>query len=316
MAAIVAAVTAAAAPLAYRLARGELPGDPKRIVGTNTVGDKQKALDVASHDYFVTRLTEAGARSILSEEAEGVIAGDPDGLVAVAIDPIDGSGSIGIGALLGTLFAVFPAVDGSEADFLRPARDVLAGGYLSFGHSVDLAFSVGSGVVIATLDPADGVFRIVVEQARLKPDASVIAYNASNQRFWEPGVQAYVADCLAGKSGPRGRDFNMRWLAAAVGDLHRILRQGGLFFYAADRRPGNEAGRRKAALRGDPDRVPLRAGWRGGDGRRQANSRPHPDSGAPAGAAHLWVGRRGRDVWTLCRHGRSTQGDIRWRGSR
>lgn len=237
VAAVVIAVADAAAPVAHRLARGEVPGDPKRVVGVNSAGDRQKALDVATHEFFVRRLTEAGAREILSEEAEEIVAGDPEGLVSVAIDPIDGSQSIGIGAPLGTLFGVWPAAGG----LMRPGREMLAAGYLSFGHTVDLGFSVGEGVVIATLDPDDGTFRIVAEGARLEPEASVIAYNASNHRLWAPGVRAYVDDLLAGAEGPRGRDFNMRWLAAAVGELHRILRQGGMFFYVADRR--NTGGR-------------------------------------------------------------------------
>lgn len=248
VAAIIAAVAEAAGPVAHRLARGEVPGDPKRVVGVNSAGDRQKALDVATHDFFVAKLIAAGAASVLSEEEEAVIPGAPGGLVAVAIDPIDGSGSIGIGAPLGTLFGVYPG----KGEFPRPGREMLAAGYLSFGHTVDMGFSVGDGVVIATLDPAEGVFRIVVERVALRPEASMIAYNALNHRHWAPGVRAYVEDIQAGKDGPRGREFNMRWLAAAVGELHRILRQGGMFFYVADSRPGNEGGRLRLAYEAAP----------------------------------------------------------------
>ena len=215
VAAVVVAVAEAAAPLARRLAAGALPGDPTRNVGTNKAGDAQKALDVAAHDHFVRLLTASGVRNILSEEAEEVIPGRPDGLVSVAVDPIDGSGSIGIGAPLGALFGVYPAGDGGE--FLRPGRTMLGAGYISFGHSVDLGFSVGKGVVIATLDPEDDTFRIVADGVGLKPGTSEIAYNASNHRHWSDGVRAYVEDCYAGRDGPRGSDINMRWLAAAVG---------------------------------------------------------------------------------------------------
>lgn len=239
VAAVIAAVAEAAGPVARRLARGEVPGDPKRAVGVNSAGDKQKALDVATHDFFVAKLIAAGAAAVLSEEEEAVIPGAEAGRVAVAIDPIDGSGSIGIGAPLGTLFGVWPA----EGGFLRPGREMLAAGYLSFGHTVDMGFSLGDGVVIATLDPAEGVFRVVVERVVLGSEASMIAHNALNHRHWAPGVRAYVEDIHAGGDGPRGREFNMRWLAAAVGELHRILRQGGMFFYVADSRPGNEGGR-------------------------------------------------------------------------
>jgi fructose-1,6-bisphosphatase I len=247
---VVAAIAEAAVPLARRLARGELPGDPQKTVGVNTAGDSQKALDVAAHEHFVRALVSAGVAAILSEEADDVIPGAPDGSVAVALDPIDGSGSIGIGAPLGTLFAVYPAAPGG--DFLVSGRAILAAGYVSFGHSVDLGFSLGNGVVIATLDPVDRVFRVVDDSARLPREASEIAFNASLRRHWFPGVGAYVDDCLAGRDGPRGRDFNMRWLAAAVGELHRILRRGGMFFYVGDRRPGYAGGRLRLIYEANP----------------------------------------------------------------
>jgi fructose-1,6-bisphosphatase I len=238
LATLIGRIADASVPLAARLALGHLPGNPNAIVGTNESGDKQKALDVAAHDHFVAVLRGAGVAAILSEEAEAVIAGDPDGRFDVAIDPIDGSGSIGIGAPLGLLFCVFPAGSG----FARCGRDIIAAGYVSFGHSVDMGFSLGEGVTIATLDSGAGVFRIDADGVTIPPDTATIAFNASNHRHWAPGLQRYVDDLLAGRDGPRGRDFNMRWIAAAVGDLHRILRRGGLFMYPADRRAGYDGG--------------------------------------------------------------------------
>jgi fructose-1,6-bisphosphatase I len=248
---VVAEIAEAAVPLARRLARGELPGDPQRSVGVNTAGDTQKALDVAAHEHFARALIAAGVGAILSEEADEVIPGAANGAVAVAIDPIDGSGSIGIGAPLGTLFAVYPAVPGG-GDFLVSGRSILAAGYVSFGHSVDLGFSLGDGAAIATLDPVDSAFRVVDDAVRLPREASEIAFNASLHRHWAAGVRAYVDDCLAGRDGPRERDFNMRWLAAAVGELHRILRRGGMFFYVGDRRPGYAAGRLRLVYEANP----------------------------------------------------------------
>jgi fructose-1,6-bisphosphatase I len=167
------------------------------------------------------------------------------------MDPIDGSSSIGVGALLGTLFAVLPAKGGTEF-YRQPGRAILAAGYVSYGHSVDLGFSIGDGVTIATYDPAARVFRVVAEHVSIPAQTSEIAFNASVQRHLAPGARAYVEDCLAGGEGPRGRDFNMRWLAAAVGDLQRILRRGGMFFYAADRRPGYGKGRLRLVYEANP----------------------------------------------------------------
>lgn len=241
--AVIAAIAGALPPLAARLAAGRLHGDPEAIVGTNDSGDKQKALDLAAHDHMIAVLRAAGVRQVLSEEAEAVIHLNEGGEFDVAIDPIDGSGSIGIGAPLGMLFSVLPA---DQDSFLRPGRTAVAAGYASFGHSVDFGWSTGQGVHVATYDAGHDAgtgFRLAREGLRLKPTASTIAYNASNERHWAPGLQDWARDLRAGSDGPRGRDFNMRWLAAAVGELHRILLKGGVFLYPDDARPGYANGR-------------------------------------------------------------------------
>ncbi|WP_370453581.1 class 1 fructose-bisphosphatase [Paracoccus sp. JM45] len=237
---VVLAIAQALPPLAQRLAAGRLHGDPAAIVGTNDSGDKQKALDVAAHDHMIAVLRDAGVRQVLSEEAEQIIALNADGAFDVAIDPIDGSGSIGIGAPLGMLFSVLPADD---KGFLRKGRDAVAAGYASFGHSVDFGWSVGQGVHVATFDADVDAFRVARQNLTLPAKASVFAYNASNERHWSPDLQRWVSDLRAGADGPHGRNVNMRWLAAAVGDMHRILMQGGVFLYPADKRRGYENGR-------------------------------------------------------------------------
>jgi fructose-1,6-bisphosphatase I len=234
-AAIVRAIARAVPPLAARLAEGRIYGDPTAIVGINDSGDKQKALDVGAHDHMIAALRAAGVRQVLSEEAEAVILLNAGSTFDVAIDPIDGSGSIGIGAPLGLLFTVLPA---ASDGFLRTGRSILAAGYASFGHSCDFGFSIGQGTHVATLDPSIRSFRLTHENIRLPDQAKTVAYNASNERHWHAGLQAWARDLRLGKDGLRGRDFNMRWLAAAVGELHRILLLGGCFLYPADRRTG------------------------------------------------------------------------------
>jgi len=234
LACLIGGIADACQPIVGRLAAGLLPGDPSAVVGTNNSGDRQKALDMAAHDHLIAVLRGLLVARVLSEEAEDAIPLDPDGRFDVAMDPIDGSGSIGIGAPLGAFFGVFPAGD----SFLRPGREMIAAAYLSFGHSVDLGFSTGDGVTIATLDPATGVFHIDDTGLRVPATTRMIACNPSNLRHWSPGLRAYVDDLIAGADGPRGTDFNMRWIAAAVADLHRILRRGGMFMYPADARQG------------------------------------------------------------------------------
>lgn len=239
-AAIVRAIAEAQPPLMQRLAAGRLHGDPTEIVGLNDSGDRQKALDVGAHHHMVAALRRAGVRNVLSEEAEAVIVLNPGGDWDVAMDPIDGSGSIGIGAPLGMLFSILPA---APEGFLRSGESVVAAGYASFGHSTDFGWSLGDGTHVAGWDGEAGEFRLVRESVTLAPRATTIAYNASNERHWAPGLQRWVADLRAGRDGPRQRDFNMRWLAAAVGELHRILLNGGAFLYPADSRPGYGQGR-------------------------------------------------------------------------
>ncbi len=239
-AAVIMALAGCTASIAERLALGSLPGDPGAVVGTNESGDRQKALDVAAHLHVVEGLRSAGVRLLLSEEAEEVLTLNPQGSLDVAIDPIDGSGSIGTGAPLGTLFSILPA---SEEGFLRTGRNVIAAGYVSFGHSVDLGFSLGDGLHLAVFDRSAGEYRMWLENHRVPEKARTLAFNASNMRHWPCGIRRFSEDVLAGSEGPLGENFNMRWLAAAVGEFHRILLQGGLFFYPGDRRPGFESGR-------------------------------------------------------------------------
>ncbi|MCA0997182.1 class 1 fructose-bisphosphatase [Alloyangia pacifica] len=264
---IVRHIADALLPIADRLAAGLLPGNPAQIVGDNESGDAQKALDVGAHEHMLKALQGCNIRHVLSEEAEEVVTLDPSGDYDLAIDPIDGSGSIGICALLGMLFVIYPAGDGS---FRRAGSEAVAAGYACFGHSVDFAWSLGDGVHIATLDRALGDFRIASENIRLKPTTSMIAYNASNEYHWGPGLQAYAQDLRAGKHGPRGKSFNMRWLAAAVGDLHRIMLKGGAFLYPQDSRKGYEQGRLRLAYEAIPIAFMVeQAGGRATDGHRR-----------------------------------------------
>lgn len=260
---LIDAIAGAMPAIAARLAAGKLPGDPAAACGRNESGDAQKALDIGAHDHVLAVLMGCGVRHVLSEEAEGVEMLDPDGSYDIAIDPIDGSGSIGIGAPLGMLFVIYPT---GPADFRRKGAEAVAAGYTSFGHSLDFGFVAGNGVHIATYD--GHCFRMTAQNVRLKYQASTIAYNASNERHWSPGLRSWAFDLRAGEDGPRGRNFNMRWLAAAVGELHRILLEGGAFLYPGDRRDGYREGRLRLAYEAVPIACLIEAaGGRATDGR-------------------------------------------------
>ncbi|MFW2589762.1 class 1 fructose-bisphosphatase [Sagittula sp. SSi028] len=281
---IIARLAQALPAIAARLAAGKLPGDPAALVGTNDSGDAQKALDVGAHDHILAELRGCSIRHMLSEEAEAVETLDAEGQWDIAIDPIDGSGSIGIGAPLGMLFVLYPT---GPADFARPGSEAVAAGYASFGHSLDFGFTLGHGIQIFAFDGQD--FRQAARDVMLPAKASTIAYNASNERHWSPGLQRWAQDLRAGADGPRGRDFNMRWLAAAVGELHRIILKGGAFLYPVDKRPGYENGRLRLAYEAVPIAVLMEAaGGAATDGTRRildlVPDHPHQNTGLVFGA--------------------------------
>ncbi len=254
--------------VAGRLAEGALHGDPAGLVGTNSDGDAQKALDLYAHDVFVGTCLAAGAAVVGSEEAEAAIAGDPAGRAAIAFDPIDGSSHLGLAAACGTLFSVMPA--GADP-FRRPGRDQLAAGYLVYGPEVVFGFTVGEDVELFTLDAASSEFRANPPLPPLPAATAEIGVDLSFLRHWRRRERDYVAECLAGADGPRGADVRLRWSMAAVIDLHRILLRGGIFILPADERPGNRHGRLRHVYEVAPMALLIEAaGGRADDGEGHA----------------------------------------------
>ncbi|MBU3029195.1 class 1 fructose-bisphosphatase [Paracoccus marinaquae] len=212
-------------------------------VGTNSDGDGQKRLDLYADALFLDALKGAGLRWFASEERDQPIAMQPGGEFALAIDPLDGSSNIDTNVSIGTIFAIYPAADEAGASFLRPARDMIAGGYIIYGPRCCLLVSFGDGTQFYTLNPDTGGFDLTDARVEM-PDCSFeFAINASNYRHWPRPVRAYIDDCLAGAEGPRAKNFNMRWIASLVAEAHRILIRGGIFLYPADGRDGYQNGR-------------------------------------------------------------------------
>lgn len=232
-----------AADLADTISRGALGGQLGASVGDNSDGDVQKALDVMADEAFASALKGTGVRWYASEEQETVNEIDVDGTLALAIDPLDGSSNIDVNVSIGTIFGIQPALEDGEATFLREGRHLIAAGYFIFGPQTALVASFGNGARLFIFDRRAKSF-VETDVAPCVPElSSEYAINASNYRHWSKPVRAYIEDCLAGTEGPRGKDFNMRWVASLVAETHRIVTRGGIFLYPGDAREGYERGR-------------------------------------------------------------------------
>lgn len=209
----------------------------------NGRGEGRRKLDLYADALFRDALRDAGLRWLASDQAPQPHAMQPEGALALALDPLDGSSNIDTNVAIGTIFALFPAEADAERSFLRPARDMLAGGYVIYGPRCCLLVSFGDGTQLYTLNPDTDGFDLVEPRLQM-PDCSFeFAIDASNYRHWPRPVRAYIDDCVAGIDGPRARDFNMRWVASLVAEAHRILMRGGIFLDPADTRPGLRDGR-------------------------------------------------------------------------
>jgi len=244
---VLGAIAQASLPLVHLIRRGRLAGALDASVGPAHDGIAQKALDVFADEAFMNGLKGAGVRGVVSEERADPVAIDAEGTLLVAIDPLDGSSNIDANISVGTFFSVLdaPAGELEAAHFLQPGVNQRAAGFIIYGPHVAFVFTTdaGAGVGIATLDPDSNRYRISSVGTRISRETTEFAINASNSRHWPEPVRAYVEDCVEGDEGPRGRNFNMRWIASAVADVYRILARGGVYLYPEDSREGYENGR-------------------------------------------------------------------------
>jgi fructose-1,6-bisphosphatase I len=246
----VTAMCEAGRTIAAIVGRGALEGEMGVAIGGNAGGDTQKALDLRTHDICVEALRAAPVARVGSEEADDVVALDGDAPLAVAMDPLDGSSNIETNVSIGTLFGVLPNV--GEDTFLQPGSRQLAAGFIVYGPATALVLTVGAGTQIFMLDRESNAFVRTHADVRIPETTKEYAINASNQRHWDEAMGAYVADCLAGKDGPREKNFNMRWVGSLVADVFRILIRGGVYLYPGDAREGYGQGRLRLVYECNP----------------------------------------------------------------
>lgn len=241
----IAALATAAVQISQLIAQGPLAGALGQATGAaNADGDLQLALDLQANEMTLAALQQAPVAYFASEEEDAILTLAPEAPVSVAVDPLDGSSNVDSNVSIGTIFSIFPtAAEGATASFFRPGSEQVAAGYVVYGPHTDLVLSLGAGVELFVLDPASNEFRLARSGLSIPAAAKEFAINASNYRHWHQPIRTFIDDCLEGAEGPRGKNFNMRWIASLVAETHRIFSRGGVFLYPADRRPGYDKGR-------------------------------------------------------------------------
>jgi fructose-1,6-bisphosphatase I len=247
----------AAVSLSEIISRPPLSGFLGAPVGaTNSDGDAQKKLDLVAEDLFSAALRKSPVACYLSEETEGASLFSDTGLLAVAVDPLDGSSNIDVNAPIGSLFSILPMVQGATADpalaFRQPGRAQVAAGFFLYGPQTSLVLSTGHGVNVFVLGREERQFLLVNRHVAIPNGNFEYAINASNYRHWHDSIRNYIDDCVQGVEGSHGQNFNMRWLAALVADSYRILTRGGIYLYPADNRTGYEHGRLRLIYEANP----------------------------------------------------------------
>ncbi|MDQ4104675.1 MAG: class 1 fructose-bisphosphatase [Actinomycetota bacterium] len=253
-------VALACKAIAKRVAYGALGGVLGAAATTNVQGETQQKLDLVANDLFL-RANEWGGlvSGMVSEELDAphlIPEHYPRGKYLLAFDPLDGSSNIDVNVAVGSIFSILrapnPGANAPAEDFLQPGSEQVCAGYAIYGPSTMIVLTVGTGVHGFTLEPQLGEFILTNPTIQVPAAASEFAINASNSRFWEPAVTRYVDECLAGAAGPRGKDFNMRWVASLVAETHRILTRGGVFLYPRDTKDPEKPGRLRLLYEANP----------------------------------------------------------------
>ena len=246
--------------ISFKVSRGALAGVLGSAGSENVQGETQKKLDVIANDIMCQACAESGYVSgIASEEMDHALQVPENcevGPYLVLFDPLDGSSNIDINVSIGTIFSILPAGtphrDVTDEEFLQPGVNQLAAGYVIYGPQTQLVFTMGYGTVVFTLDLSSGTYLQTCEGMNIPAAAKEFAINCSNMRHWEEPVVRYINELLAGKTGPRGKDFNMRWVAAMVAEVHRILNRGGIFMYPRDNRDPSKPGKLRLMYEANP----------------------------------------------------------------
>jgi fructose-1,6-bisphosphatase I len=258
---LIEVVARACKSISHAVNKGALGGVLGSAESENVQGEVQKKLDIIANEVLIEANEWGGhLAAMASEEMEGIYVVPhryPQGEYLLLFDPLDGSSNVDVNVSIGTIFSVLRKPDNngagvSETDFLQPGNRQVAAGYCIYGPQTTLVLTVGDGVALFTLDREQGSFVLTQERLTIPPDTKEFAINMSNMRHWDAPVKRYIDETLQGKEGPRGKDFNMRWIASMVADVHRILTRGGIFLYPWDRREPGKPGKLRLMYEANP----------------------------------------------------------------
>ncbi|MFP5442906.1 MAG: class 1 fructose-bisphosphatase, partial [Betaproteobacteria bacterium] len=253
-------VARACKSISHAVNKGALGGVLGTASSENVQGEIQKKLDIIANEVLIEANEWGGhLAAMASEEMDGIYLVPnryPQGEYLLLFDPLDGSSNIDVNVSIGTIFSVLKKPEGDrgveETDFLQPGKCQVAAGYCVYGPQTTLVLTVGDGVAMFTLDREMGSFVLTQDDVRIPEDTREFAINMSNMRHWDEPAKRYIDECLAGKEGPRGKDFNMRWVASMVADVHRILTRGGIFMYPWDKREPDKPGKLRLMYEANP----------------------------------------------------------------
>lgn len=251
-------IATACKKIAKSVNRGALTGSMGSLESENIQGEVQKALDVITNDIFIECIQQSGlVGGMVSEEMDApVIVDGQVGEFLLLFDPLDGSSNVNVNISVGTIFSVLHNPQQSSApeleDFLQPGSAQVCAGYALYGTSTMLVFTTGNGVNGFTLDTETDEFILTHPNMQIPPETAEFAINMSNYRFWDAPMQQYIDECLQGEEGQREKDFNMRWVASMVAEIHRILYRGGIFMYPIDSKIKAKGGKLRLMYEANP----------------------------------------------------------------
>jgi len=261
---LIEVVSRACQAISIAIGKGGLGGVLGEAGSDNVQGEAQKKLDVLSNEILLEANEWGGHLAAMASEEMDlphlVPNRFPKGEYLLTFDPLDGSSNIDVNVSIGTIFSVLKCPEGAdlsseaaaEQAFLQPGTAQVAAGYAVYGPTTLLVLTVGDGVAVFTLDREQGQFILTQEHVQIPADTKEFAINMSNQRFWEAPVKRYVDEMVAGKTGPLGKDYNMRWVASMVADVHRIMTRGGIFMYPMDEKVRDKGGKLRLMYEANP----------------------------------------------------------------